>query len=459
MAERSQDAERASRVRGDPIPVVPIQGLTRPFVRFLHVESASGVVLAACTVIAIILANSRWADPYRTFWDQSARIGIGSHALDYPLWYWVNDGLMTIFFFVIGLEIKREVTSGELRDRRKLALPVVAAIGGALVPAAIYAALQWGGPGRRGWAIPMATDIAFVVGCLVLLGKRVPAGLRIFVLTVAIVDDILAVSVIAVFYTESITLAWILAAAAGFGLTTLLNRLGVRPVTVYVLVGVGIWFCTLKSGVHPTIAGVLLGLLTPASAWLGSNSLLEVIDGAADTLQHGAKPERTALLHQMRLASREIVSPLERLEVALHPWVGFVIIPIFALANAGVPIAVDALVDPVAIAVAAGLVIGKPVGIVASAWLTIRLSWSALPAGVSWPALAGAGCLAGIGFTMSLFVASLGLEGDTLLTAKSGILTGSAISGILGLVILIRVLQPHAPAVAPEPELPEPGRL
>ncbi len=446
MKELPQDTKRVSRVLRDPIPIVPIQRLTRPFVRFLHVESASGVVLVACTAIAIILANSRWADPFRAFWDQSARIGIGSYALDYPLWYWVNDGLMTIFFFVIGLEIKREVTSGELRDRRKLALPVIAAIGGALVPAAIYAALQWGATGQRGWAIPMATDIAFVVGCLALLGKRVPAGLKIFVLTLAIVDDILAVSVIAVFYSESITLGWVLAAAAGFGLTAMLNRLGVRTVAVYVLVGAGIWFCTLKSGVHPTIAGVLLGLLTPASAWLGSNCLLEAIDGAAITLQHGAKPEQSALLRQIRLASRETVSPLERLEVALHPWVGFAIIPIFALANAGVPIAVDAVVDPVAIAVAAGLVIGKPVGIVALAWLTIRLNWGALPAGVSWSALVGAGCLAGIGFTMSLFVASLGLEGDALLAAKSGILTGSAISGVLGLVILIRVLRPYAPA-------------
>ncbi|MCA9250822.1 MAG: Na+/H+ antiporter NhaA [Phycisphaerales bacterium] len=335
-----------------------------------------------------------------------------------------------------------------MRDRRKLALPVVAAIGGALVPAAIYAVLQWGAAGQRGWAIPMATDIAFVVGCLALLGSRVPAGLKIFVLTVAIVDDIIAISVIAVFYSESIALGWVLAAAAGFGLTTLLNRLGVRSVTIYVFVGAGIWLCTLKSGVHPTIAGVLLGLLTPASAWLGSTTLLEVIDGAANTLQHGAKPERSALLRQMRLASRETVSPLERLEVALHPWVGFVIIPIFALANAGVPIAVDAVVDPVAIAIAVGLVIGKPVGIVASAWLTIRLSWGALPAGVTWPALAGAGCLAGIGFTMSLFVASLGLEGEILLTAKSGILTGSAISGILGFVILSIALRPHVPAGA-----------
>lgn len=449
MKDLPQESERASLVLRDPIPVVPIQGLTRLFVRFLHVESASGVMLLVCTAIAITLANSPWADPFRAFWDQSARIEVGSHALDFPLWYWVNDGLMTIFFFVIGLEIKREVTSGELRDRRKLALPVGAAIGGALVPAAIYAALQWGAAGQRGWAIPMATDIAFVVGCLALLGSRVPAGLKIFVLTVAIVDDILAISVIAVFYSESIMLGWVLAAAAGFGLTTLLNRLGVRSVAVYVFVGAGIWFCTLKSGLHPTIAGVLLGLLTPASAWLGSNSLLEVMDGAANTLQHGAKPERTALLRQMRLASRETVPPLERLEVALHPWVSFVIIPIFALANAGVPIAVDAVVDPVAIAIAVGLVIGKPVGIVASAWLTIRLSRGALPAGVSWPALAGAGCLAGIGFTMSLFVASLGLEGDTLLTAKSGILTGSAISGILGLVILIRVLRPHGPVRSP----------
>jgi NhaA family Na+:H+ antiporter len=438
--------ERHETASGGPVPVTPIHGLTRPFVRFLHVESASGVVLVACTALAILLANSPWGPAYAEWWSQQGRVGVGGAALDYPLWYWVNDGLMTVFFFVIGLEIKREVVAGELSDRRKMALPVVAAVGGALVPAMIFAALRHGQPGARGWAIPMATDIAFVVGCLSLLGARVPAGLKIFVLTLAIVDDILAVSIIAVFYTEEIKLAWLVAAAAGFGVTALLNRLGVRAVAIYVFVGAAIWLCTLKSGIHPTIAGVLLGLLTPASAWLGSDALAAMMAEADHTLRRGTRSDRSELLGRLKLVSREVISPLERLEVGLHPWVAFVIVPLFALANAAVPLHVDALADGTSIAVAAGLVLGKPIGILASSWIVIRLGWSALPRGVTWPIIAGASCLAGIGFTMSLFVASLGLAGEPLLAAKSGVLAGSVLSAGAGFAILWRTLPRRAAA-------------
>ena len=279
-------SERPSGSGAEPIwPDRPIERLTRPLERFMHVQAAGGLVLLATTLLALGAANSPLAETYRRVWEQPLEVGLGRFTLAYPLWYWINDGLMAVFFFVIGLEIKRELVWGELRDRRNVVLPAAAAAGGVLAPVAAYLLLQPDLPGRAGWAVPMATDIAFVVGCLALLGPRVPAGLKIFLLSLAIIDDILAVLLIAIFFTTSINAAWLAGAAAGFGLTTLLNRLGVRPVTVYVLVGVGIWLCTLKSGVHPTVAGVLLGLLTPASAWLRSATLLEVVQRAVERLR------------------------------------------------------------------------------------------------------------------------------------------------------------------------------
>jgi NhaA family Na+:H+ antiporter len=267
------------------LPDRPILRLTRPLERFMHVQAAGGLVLLAATLLALGAANSSLAGAYRAVWQQPLEINLGPFKLAYPLWYWINDGLMTIFFFVIGLEIKRELVWGELRDRRNVILPAAAAAGGVLVPVGAYLLLQPELPGRAGWAVPMATDIAFVVGCLALLGPRVPAGLKIFLLSLAIIDDILAVVVIAIFFTSSIDLAWLAGAAAGFGLTGLLNRAGARRVGVYALVGTGIWLCTLKSGVHPTVAGALLGLLTPASAWIGGATLLEVAQRAVGHLR------------------------------------------------------------------------------------------------------------------------------------------------------------------------------
>jgi NhaA family Na+:H+ antiporter len=273
------------------------------------------------------------------------------------------------------------------------------------------------------------------------LGSRVPHGLKIMVLSLAIVDDIMAVLVIAIFYAAQIKLAWLAAAVAGFGLTWLLNRLGVRTVPMYVLVGAGIWLCALKSGVHPTVAGVALGLLTPPSAWLGRASFIDIMERTIGLLRRRDAPapeveQEHLAIDELVFASKEAVSPLERLERTLHPWVGFVIMPIFALANAGVAVSATAFLDPVATSVAAGLVIGKPVGIVLASWLVVRLGWALLPDGVTWSVLVGAGCLAGIGFTMSLFIASLSLEGELLRAAKAGILMGSAVSTLLGMVVL-----------------------
>ena len=422
-------------------PDRPILRLTRPLERFLHVQAAGGLVLLAATLLALGAANSPLAETYRRVWEQPFEIGLGSFRLAYPLWYWINDGLMAIFFFVIGLEIKRELVWGELRDRRSVILPAAAAAGGVLVPVAAYLLLQPELPGRAGWAVPMATDIAFVVGCLALLGPRVPAGLKIFLLSLAIIDDILAVLVIAIFFTTSINAGWLAGAAAGFVLTSLLNRLGVRRVTMYVLVGVGIWLCTLKSGVHPTVAGALLGLLTPASAWLGSATLLEVVQRAVERLRDtdaggGPDAERREATEDLAFAATESVSPLERLEHGLHPWVSFAIMPLFALANAGVAVSLGGVTHPIASPVVVGLVVGKPLGIGLASWLVVRLGLAKLPDATPWTALVGAGCLGGIGFTMALFIASLSLAGLELEAAKSGILAGSAVSLCLGLGLL-----------------------
>jgi len=425
------------------LPSRPVERLTRPVVDFLHIQAAAGGVLLVATIVALIAANTGLRESVVAFWEQPLVIQAGSFELDYPLWYWVNDGLMTVFFFVIGLEIKRELVWGELRDKRNVILPAAGALGGALVPLGIYLALQPSLPGRAGWAIPMATDIAFVVGAISLLGTRVPSGLKVFLLSLAIIDDILAVLVIAIFFASSISGAWLIAAVLGIGLLVLLNRMGVRRIDVYVAVGIVVWLCTLKSGIHPTVAGVVIGLLTPASAWIERSLLREIVTDALPGLgddDEDDTPEEEALeresAHRISFAATESVSPLHRLEHALHPWSSFVIMPIFALANAGVVVSIEGMLDPIAVAVTAGLVLGKPIGILGFGWVTTKLRLASLPTGVTWPMMLGGACLAGIGFTMALFIASLSLSGAALASAKSGILIASLIAGVVGMSVL-----------------------
>jgi NhaA family Na+:H+ antiporter len=431
----------ASRVRPH-LPDRPIRQLTAPVRRFLAVESASGFVLVGCTAVALVLANSPLADAVHHFWDTRLRVGVGRLTLDEPLHFWVNDALMAVFFFVVGLEVKREIVAGELSSVKQAALPVVAAVGGMVVPAAIYLLLQRGTPGERGWGVPMATDIAFVVGLLALFGRRVPLGLKVFLLSLAIVDDIGAILVIAAFYSGGTDGRLLGLGAAGLGLCLLLNRLGVRSVLVYLPVGAGVWLATLAGGVHPTIAGVLLGLVTPARPLVGATALrLSMADLLADMQDDRDQPPELEELELLRFAARETVSPLERLETFLHPWVGFAVMPVFALANAGVAVRLGAVTDPIAVAVAAGLVLGKPVGIVGFSLLAVRLRLARLPAGVRVPTLVGAGCLGGIGFTMALFVAGLAFAGPAQLdAAKVGILLGSGLSAAVGGAILWRTL-------------------
>jgi NhaA family Na+:H+ antiporter len=422
------------------LPVTPVRRLMQPLASFLEIEAASGIVLLVCTVVALSIANSPWGHAWESFWHIEAGLSFGGWELHASLAHWVNDGLMTIFFFLVGLEIKREVTHGELRSPKKAALPILAAFGGMVAPAGIFLFLQSGGEGQRGWGIPMATDIAFAVGMLTLLGKRVPIGLKIFLLALAIADDIGAILVIALFYSSSLSLTSLGLAALGLALVYGMGRLGVRSVAAYFIAGAGIWLAMFHSGIHPTIAGVALGLMTPGRAWIEGRSLIDLMLDAADRLD--GEIERTHVHWQGHLAgnvavaARESISPLERLERALHPWVAFVIMPIFALANAGVPLQPKSASHGVALAVAAGLVLGKPLGILLCSWLAVRSGLAQLPQGVTWKAILGTGCLGGIGFTMSLFIAGLALEDKLLDAGKIGTLAGSVISAILGLVIL-----------------------
>jgi NhaA family Na+:H+ antiporter len=348
---------------------------------------------------------------------------------------------MTIFFFVVGLEIKRELVAGELRDRRKAALPIVAAVGGMIVPAVIYLLFQRGEPGQSGWGIPVATDIAFVAGILTLFGSRVPASLKIMLMSLAIVDDIGAILLIAIFYSTDIS--WLALALAFLGLATtyVFNRVGIRLVSVYVVVGAGVWLAVLKSGVHPTVAGVVLGFMTPAKAWLGTagspNVLTQVLARLVQRTDNSSPEPRHRALGQLAAIAREGTSPLERLEFGLHPWVAFLIMPLFALANAGVSMEVASLTSPVAFAVAAGLVLGKPMGIVLFGWVATKLGVASLPREVNWMTMLGGGCLAGIGFTMSIFIGSLALPAQLLDDGKIGTLVGSTISAIVGCAVLL----------------------
>jgi NhaA family Na+:H+ antiporter len=431
----------------DMLPEEPIRRLIRPLNRFLHIESASGVVLLAATAAALVLANSPLGDLFLAFWQKPLGFRLSGFEMVHSLKHWINDFLMAVFFFVIGLEVKRELVVGELREVRRAALPIAAAAGGMIMPAAIYWVLHAGGAGERGWGIPMATDIAFVVGCLAVLGARVPVSLRILLLSLAIADDIGAILVIAVGYTTRLETGALLLGLAGLALIWVLLRLGVRSGAVYLAAGLFVWFAVHESGVHATIAGVILGLMTPARSWIGRNRLQRIIDHTGHFLRGegwvASSKKRHAALRQMEIAARTSLSPLERLETALHPWVGFIIMPVFALANAGVRVEPAYFFHPVALAVVAGLVIGKPLGIFALSRLAVKAGLASLPQGVGWGVVLGGGFLAGIGFTMAIFISSLALEGDLMSAAKVGVLAGSLLSALIGMGMLV-ILLPKA---------------
>ncbi len=433
-------------------PQLPIVKLVRPFQEFAARETSGGVLLLACTVAALVWANSPWADSYAALWHTQVSVGLGRFGFSKDLHFWVNDALMAIFFFVVGLEIKRQLLVGELASPRQAALPFLAALGGVIVPALLYTAVNANGPGAGGWGIPMATDIAFAIGVMALLGESVPLGLKVFLTALAIVDDIAAVLVIALFYTAHIS--WGALGLAAFCLLVLLlaNRLGVRHSLPYALVGIVLWIAVLQSGVHATIAGVLLAFMIPSRTALNQREFLRHGRAILDHFERAAKTEPFDILNDaeqqtaiesLEDACENVQPPLHRLEHGLHPWVTFLIMPLFALANAGVPVFGNigkAVGDPITLGVVFGLVFGKPLGVTLAAWLAVRSGLASLPENVSWKHIHGAGWLAGIGFTMSLFMAGLSFTGDAHLTsAKLGILIASLWAGIIGSLILLRI--------------------
>jgi NhaA family Na+:H+ antiporter len=431
-----------------------IDRLLSPLVEFARIEAAGGILLLICTAVAVAWANSPWRGSYFDLWHMPVAIEIGTFRLSESLAHWVNDGLMAIFFFVVGLEIKRELLVGELASPRKAAIPVAAAVGGMAVPALIYALVNIGGDGMDGWAIPAATDIAFALGIMALLGKRVPLSLKVFLMAVAIVDDIGAVLVIALFYTSDISWAALGGAGVVMALLILANLLQVRKPIVYVALGLLLWLAFLQSGVHATLAGILLAFTIPSRFRIRGADFVAFSRRALDEFERAGGNEndlmtnqaRQQWVHGLEMACEHADTPLLRLEHALVPWVAFVIMPVFALANAGVEISAgfgSALGSRISLGIILGLVLGKPAGIMLCTWLAVRLGLGALPEGVTWRQISATGWLAGIGFTMSLFIAYLGFgEGEQLVAAKYGILAGSLIAGGGGYVLLRLATRP-----------------
>jgi len=430
---------QGSREKMRDLPSEMIDRVTEPFARFLRIEAASGLLLLASALVALGLANSSWSAEFLPFWETPIGLYFGPLDFSRSLRHWINDGLMTFFFFVVALELKRELVLGELRNPRMAALPFAGALGGMITPMSLYLALMAGQPGAHGWGTVMATDTAFVIGCLALFGSRIPPNLRLFLLSLAIFDDVGAILVVAVGYSEALN--WISLTLGVLGLAAVAGaaRLGIRSIPVYFLFGGMIWLCIDASGIHATIAGVILGLMTPTQVWV-SDARLRAILGRVLSYPAGEHwSGHTADRRDLRLAGRavtESLSPVERLEMMLHPWVGFLIMPVFALANAGVAVSAADIGQSLFVAIFAGLVVGKPIGVLIFSWFAVRLGFAAQPPGLSWPYLAAGAFLTGIGFTMSLFIAGLAYDPAMLGTAKIGILAASVCSAAAGLLLL-----------------------
>jgi NhaA family Na+:H+ antiporter len=410
----------------------PIRTRLPPLKDFLSTESTGGIVLVGAAIVALLWANSPWSSTYHRIWSEVFELRLGSRTLSMDIRHWLNEGLMAIFFLVVGLEIKREMAEGELRDGHRRALPVVAALGGMVVPAVVYLAFNSGEPSVRGWGIPMATDIALAVGVMSLVGNRVVPSLKVFLLALAIVDDIGAILVIGLFYASQGDRRWLLLAGAILLLTLWLRQREMQRIAVYVVLGVGLWFCFLEAGVHGTLAGVLMGLLAPTRPHLAPDLVDE-----AELLSIGSAQ---SVITTQRLA-RSSVSVVEWLEARLHPWTSFVIVPLFGLANAGISISGESVSGAtgsrVAWGILAGLVIGKPVGILLFSAVGVRIGIATKPAGVSWKGIGATGILAGIGFTVSLFIAELALEGSVINQAKLAVVAASVLAGVAGLLALM----------------------
>ena len=427
------------------------------FADFVHSEVASSVALLVASIVALVWANSPWADTYFQLLHTPIGVSYGEHRFTLTLHHWINDGLMVVFFFVVGLEIKRELVVGHLASFNQAMLPVVAAAGGMLLPAGIYAALNHSGPGAPGWGIPTATDIAFALGVLALLGSRVPVGLKVYLTAVAIADDIGAVLVIALFYTAHIS--WWGLAIAGVFLALLFLAIGVlhwRTPGVLAMLVIGVWIGVFTSGIHATIAGILIAFLVPVRARIDPDEFLRVAQLRLELLNEadlsresmiGDRDQLTAI-EELHDAVTDLRPPSLSLEQYFHPISAFVVLPLFALANAGVALGGDTLAlvrSPVTWGIVLGLVLGKQIGISVFTWIIVRIGRASLPEGVTWGQIYGASCLAGIGFTMALFVSGLAFDDELLMNAsKLGILSASLVSAAVGYAVLHRVLPKRA---------------
>jgi NhaA family Na+:H+ antiporter len=430
----------------------------RPLQEFLQTSTSGAILLFAAVIVALLWANSPWRAAYHEVWLTRVTVGVGSWAIDQDLRFWIDDGLMTLFFLLVGLEIKREVVSGELRDPRAATIPVLAAIGGMIVPALVYVAVA-GRTAPGGWGVPMATDIAFALGVLTLAAAHAPPSLKSLLLTLAIVDDIGAILVIAIFYSDGVAWAWLASALGIAVLVVVSTRIRIRANGVYFILGAVLWYATYRAGIHPTIAGVALGLLTPAHPFQRPAAVSEEAHRTADETVDDPDPPDADAASWLQLAwlAREAVSPLARVEHGLLPWSSFVILPLFALANAGVTLtggAVgDALTSVVALGIVLGLVVGKPVGVFLATEIGVRSRLGRLSADVGRGHVAGLGMTAGVGFTMGLFIAGLAFEDDParLAYAKVAILVASLIAGVVGYVVF-RMLPGPAPRTEPASE-------
>lgn len=413
--------------------------------RFLHIEAMSGVALLIAAAGALLWANSSFHASYDALWHAPLSVSFGQYTLSWDLHFWVNDILMTIFFLVAGMEIRREIYEGALSDLKQATLPVIAAIGGVCFPAVIYMALNADLVRHSGWAIPTATDIAFAVGILALLGQSIPGNVRIVLLSLAIIDDVIAVIIIALFYSNGLDPSGLIIAACGIGLVLLMQWLGLGAAWLYMVPAAVLWFGLLKTGAHPSLAGVVLGLLTPVLPARSSEPPLERIMRAVKTIRKQSgnkKPDMTVINHALRdihNSNRDMIPPVTRIQMALHPWVAFGVMPIFAFANAGVrfgDVSFSANGAGFVLAgVALGLIVGKPAGVLLASFAAVKTGLCRLPPNVSWGGMVLVGLLAGIGFTMAIFVAMLAFDNPAYLSvAKIGVLLGSAVSGILGLV-------------------------
>lgn len=427
------------------LPREPADWLTTPFLHFVRIEATAGCVLFLSALVALVVSNTPWSADYLGLWNVPVGILWGDVEFARSVKHWINDGAMTLFFFVVALELKRELVLGELRNSRKALLSVAAAAGGMSVPVLLFLAVAHAGEGAHAWGVVTATDTAFVIGCLALLGSRIPHGLRLFLLSLAIFDDIGAITVIAVAYGKQIDWMAIAGAVSGLGGVVLLRMLGMRSFLVFFAVGLCIWLAVDASGIHPTLTGVVLGAMTPSRSWV-SDRRLQAILGVITAYPEGAHwsgdTQDRADLRRAGVATREALSPLERLEVALHPWVALLVLPLFALANAGFVVPSLQVDWTLSGAIVLGLLFGKPIGVVLFSYLAVRMRLAVLPDGLTWPLVTGGALLTGIGFTMSLLMAELALEPGSIASAKLGILGASLLAAIAGVSVLAAVGAP-----------------